>query len=197
MPGLWVLCPRGTQGIGLQTGGRGGTVGRARASEASALVGGRSGTTTAGPTAEGGRRPLSWSVPLPICPRCLSSIPMAAGRATSMRARGAQTGWATSLRASSRWSANGWACLHPAFPPRPPPCAQASPGWLSPLLMTPCTPLRMASCLGWASAQTAQVCPPRGSAGLRGGRLAWAGCQSAVGRANWGSNPLASAPCSR
>ena len=36
-----------------------------------------------------------------------------------------------------------------------------------------------------------------GGAGYWGKHLALASCQSAVGRANWGSNPLASAPCSR
>lgn len=100
--------------------------------------------------------------PPPIYYRCLSSIPMAAGRATSMRARGARTVWATSPRASSRWSASGWASLRPASPLHPLPCALASPGHRSPLLTTPCTLLRMASSLGWASAQTAQVHPPGG-----------------------------------
>lgn len=75
----------------------------------------------------------------PICHRCLSSIPMAAGRATSMRARGARTVWATSPQASWRWSASGWASSHLASHLLPPPCAQASLGHHSPLPMTPYT----------------------------------------------------------
>lgn len=100
--------------------------------------------------------------------RCLNSTPMAAGRATSMRAKGAQTVLATSPRASSRWSASGWAFLWPASPLHPPLCGQVSPGYHSPQPTIPCHPSPTASSLGWASAQTVQVRPPRrhrGSAG--------------------------------
>lgn len=108
----------------------------------------------------------------PFCPcchnRCLNSTLMAAGKAISMRAKGAQTVLATSPRALSRWSASGWAYLWPASLLHPPCCGQASPGYHSPRLMMPCHLSPMASSLGWASAQTAQVRPPRKHCGALG-----------------------------
>lgn len=99
----------------------------------------------------------------PFCPRhhdrCLNSILMAAGRVTSMRAKGAQIGSATSPRASSRWSASGRASPWPVSPLHPPCCGQASPGCHSPRLMIPCPLSPTASSRAWASAQTVQVGP--------------------------------------
>lgn len=100
--------------------------------------------------------------------RCSNSTPMAAGRATSMRAKGAQTVLATSPRASSRWSASGWASLWPASPLPPPLCDQASPGYHNLRLTIPCHLSPTASSLGWASAQTVQVRPPRRHRGSPG-----------------------------
>lgn len=152
---LQTLCPGGNPGVGLDA-GRGRTVSPLERPGSS--LGGRE-ELDRGYGA--GRLAQEVTIPLPVCHRCLSSIQTAAGRATSTRARGAPTAWATFPRASSRWSASGWVSWHPASPLCPPPCAQASPGRHSPLPRSPCIPSPMASCPGWASAQTAQVRPPR------------------------------------